>query len=356
MTRIAASTPNGAGAEIVSPLIEATRLTFDANVTACLMLSESDLAAVSFGDGSVALIDTDTGSCLRTLELHSVACTGLVPCGAGFLSYGQDGRVVLIADPAAPEPDVIWESDGDWVEALVFNEGSETVALAVRNQVTVIDLTGEETWSCELNGCITGLCPDSLGKRIAASHYGGVSVLSVDTGNIEMALEWKGSHIGVTWSPDDRFIVTATQEKELHIWDLVTMDDYRIGGYPRKIHQMAWSADGKTLACSGTDAITAWPFVGTGPAGRMPVEIGFAFGATVSAVAAHPDETLVAGGFTSGNLLIGATGKGEALVAGARTGKPVTSLSWSEDGQCLVAGDAGGLVSVLKLPADLGIK
>ena len=33
-------------------------------------------------------------------------------------------------------------------------------------------------------------------------------------------LEWKGSHIDVTWSPDGRFVVTSMQENALHGWRL----------------------------------------------------------------------------------------------------------------------------------------
>ena len=33
-------------------------------------------------------------------------------------------------------------------------------------------------------------------------------------------LEWKGSHLDVTWSPDGRFVVTSMQENALHGWRL----------------------------------------------------------------------------------------------------------------------------------------
>ena len=119
---------------------------------------------------------------------------------------------------------------------------------------------------------------------------------------------------------------------------------------------MAWTADGTMLACSGADVVTAWSFAGSGPAGRPPIEIGFVFGATVTTVAAHPMRNLVAGGFSSGDVLIGATGKGEALVAQARSGTPITALAWSPDGQMLLAADRAGNATAFVVPDDLPVR
>ena len=44
-------------------------------------------------------------------------------------------------------------------------------------------------------------------------------------------LEWKGSHLDVTFSPDGRFLVTAMQEPTLHGWRLVDSKHMRMSGY-----------------------------------------------------------------------------------------------------------------------------
>ena len=72
-------------------------------------------------------------------------------------------------------------------------------------------------------------------------------------------------------------------------------------------------------------------------------------------VAVHPSKPLVAGGFNTGNVLIGATRKGEAVVAQARTGVPVTAMAWSPYGDTVAAADSGGRLSLFALAADLKV-
>ena len=92
------------------------------------------------------------------------------------------------------------------------------------------------------------------------------------------------------------------------------------------------------LICTGADVITAWSFADAGPAGKPPVEIGYVYDGTVTAVAANPVRTLVAGGYSTGSLLVGGVTKGEALMARASQGDAVTALAWTPDGGRLIAG------------------
>lgn len=344
------------GAETISPLVRERRIDLPANATDCCFSRDGTLCAVAMGDGSVALIDPrDEQGALRLLALHRIAAVAVRPFGAGFVSAGQDGRVVLFADAEAAPRETCTFADR-WIESLAVHQDAGRIAVAVGNAVSVFDQNGKALGRFpEVTGTVSGVAFDAGGNRVAASHYNGVTVFNLATGAADLILEWKGAHIGVSWSPNGRFLVTATQEKELHVWDLVTMQDFRMGGYPRKIHQMSWSADSEVMGCSGADVITAWSFAGAGPGRRPPVEIGFVFGGTVTAVAAHPTQPLFAGGFSSGNVLIGATRKGEAIVARARTGTAVTSLGWSSDGCCLAAADGVGRLSLFQLPGNLGV-
>ncbi|MFY0615390.1 MAG: WD40 repeat domain-containing protein [Hyphomicrobiaceae bacterium] len=368
MSLVANIEPHDVGAEMLSPLVASTDLSLPANVTSSAFSHDGRTCAAALGDGSVSFVNLPTDAVtidevlnagLGNHKLHAFAAVAIEPFQDGFVTAGQDGIAFNLHSqtdqPQDLESKELIRFPGEWIEVLVVHDDAGLIGFAAGKAVAVTDGAGSMCQHMELPQTISGLTFDSTGKRIAASHYDGVSIVNLDTGAVDLHLDWKGSHVGVSWSPCDRYIVTATQEKELHVWDLVTMADFRMGGYPRKVHQMSWSCDGNMLACSGADVITAWSFAGAGPGGRPPVEIGYVFGGTVTSVAAHPSRALMAGGFTSGNVLIGATGKGEAVVGRARTDTPVSSLAWSPIGSLLAAGDTKGCLSLFAVSNDLKV-
>ncbi|NJM34637.1 MAG: WD40 repeat domain-containing protein, partial [Rhodomicrobium sp.] len=142
---------------------------------------------------------------------------------------------MLFLGTAGDSPRELISFGDDWIESLAVHEAAGHIGLASGQEVRVIDGHGRAAADfAPLSSTVSGIAFDAAGQRIAASRYNGVTVLNLDSGKVELTLDWKGSHIGVSWSPDGRYLVTATQEKELHIWDLVTMKDFRMGGYPRK--------------------------------------------------------------------------------------------------------------------------
>ncbi|MEO1282342.1 MAG: hypothetical protein AAFV69_11485 [Pseudomonadota bacterium] len=350
--------PNDTGAQVVSPLVTRHVVPLAANATDCAISNDGRSCAVSLGDGTIGISQLDADgrpTDTLTVQMHRVAAVGLEKLGDTFVSIGQDGRAFLF-DGAEPESGKeIYAFPDAWIEAVAVSETSGLIALASGSSCVVVDTAGKVLSKADVGSTISSVAFDAKGNRVVASHYNGVTTITAATGDVDLTLEWKGSHTGVSWSPTDRYVVSATQEKELHVWDLITLKDFRMGGYPRKCHQMTWAADGETLACSGADVVTAWSFAGAGPSGRPPVEIGFVFGGMVCAVASHPKKPLIAGGFTSGNVLIGGTTKGEAVVAQAATGQPITCLAWSPDGNVLIAGNSAGTLSVFSIAEDLRV-
>src|SRR3546814_18496965 len=107
-----------------------------------------------------------------------------------------------------------------------------------------------------------------MGRRLVASHYGGVSRgWAKAEAQQPKRFSWKGSHVAVTWSGDGRFVITATQESELHGWRLADGADMRMSGYPAKPKSLSWSRDGRWLATSGAEVVVVWACGGKGPVG-----------------------------------------------------------------------------------------
>ena len=106
---------------------------------------------------------------------------------------------------------------------------------------------------------------------VAVAHYNGVTLWFPNMAAKPEFLEWAGSHLAVTFSPDNKFLVTAMHEPALHGWRLADNRHMRMSGYPGRVRSMSWSAGGKGLATSGADTVIVWPFASKdGPMGKEP--------------------------------------------------------------------------------------
>jgi hypothetical protein len=117
---------------------------------------------------------------------------------------------------------------------------------------------------------VGGLAFAPKGLRVAVAHYNGVTLWFPNMAAKPEFLEWAGSHLGVTFSPDNKFLVTTMHEPALHGWRLADNRHMRMSGYPGRVRSMSWSAGGKGLATSGADTVIVWPFMQDGPMAREP--------------------------------------------------------------------------------------
>jgi WD40 repeat protein len=179
------------------------------------------------------------------------------------------------------------------------------------------------------------------------------------------ALNWKGIHGVVTYSPNGKWVVSAMQDQTLHLWRLSDGHDLHMRGYPAKIHSLSWSYDGDTLATSGGAGVPLWNFKGpNGPAGMAAKVVGESplfQEDTVHVVAAHPNGPFVAAGWRKNGLhLIDILqDKSVPLLLDAMLGEgqmvgPVTALAWRPDGHMLAMGSQKAALCVIDFKSLLG--
>ena len=164
-------------------------------------------------------------------------------------------------------------------------------------------------------------------------------------------LIWAGSLTGLSVSPNNQYVAAATQDRELHIWDLVSGRDFRLGGYQRKVKAFGWTDDSSYLYTSGADVLVAWGLAGD-PGAIPPVEIGYAFSQTISAVAEIGSRSRLVAGFTDGSLMIGEAQMGTAKIARSGQGAPVTAIVSDETLTSFAFGTADGCVGTVALKQD----
>lgn len=303
-------------------------------------------AALALADGDVLLAD-EAGE--RRATAHPGAGVLVAAAdGKALVTGGDDGRVVRIARDGTME--TIADEKGRWIDALASAGGA--IAWSTGKRVTARDVKGR-TKQWDAPSTAQGLSFAPKGYRLAVSHYNGASLWFPNTQTPPETLEWKGSHLDVTWSPDGRFVVTSMQENTLHGWRVADRKDMRMSGYPSKTRCFSWSHDGQWLGTSGADAAIVWPFsTKDGPMGKAPRECGVR-PAKVSRVAFHPGALVIAVGYDDGFVLLcRLTDAAEILVRKSdEAGGAVTALAWDKTGRKLAFGTEGGAAGVLNLPA-----
>ncbi len=263
-----------------------------------------------------------------------------------LVTGGDDGRVVTI--DAKGSLHEIANEKGRWIDALAMRGGA--IAWAAGRKGSARDEAGAVK-SFEAPTTVRGLCLLPKGYRLALAHYDGVSLWFPNAAAEPSRLEWKGSHLDATVSPDGRFLVTSMQENALHGWRLADSRNMRMTGYPGKTRSLSWSHDGHWLATSGADACVVWPFKDKdGPMGKPPRECGVR-AARVTQVAFHPRALVVAIGYADGLVLLCRLGDAAEILVRAPGEGAVSALCWDATGARLAFGLESGDAGLLTLPA-----
>jgi WD40 repeat protein len=196
----------------------------------------------------------------------------------------------------------------------------------------------------ELPSSCGGLAFAPKGQRLAVAHYGGVKLWSPS-----QSLHWGGSHIGATWSPDARFLLTPMQESALHGWRLSDKANMHMGGYPANARSLSWSRNGRLLATSGSQGALVWPFKGKdGPISQQADEFARQRSLT-TAVAFHPKRDLLAVGYANGLVTLVNIVSGRALVLRRGDDGAIDHLTWSLDGRHLAYASIEGFCGITEL-------
>jgi WD40 repeat protein len=223
--------------------------------------------------------------------------------------------------------------------AVAWSAGKSAFVLSGKNEIKSFDAPST----------VGGLAFAPKGLRLAIAHYNGVTLWFPNMAATPERLDWQGSHLGVVFSPDNRFLVTMMHEPAMHGWRLADNRHMRMSGYPGRVRSVAWSAGGKSLATSGADSVIVWPFASKdGPMNKQPAMLA-PLQARVSAVACHPKQDILAAGYSDGTVLMVRMEDGAEVLVHRNSGTAISGVSWSASGDQLAFatqdGD-GGLLTM----------
>jgi WD40 repeat protein len=327
----------------IPSVVERTRpIKAGAPVVAAHVLGETAILVL----GEEALILVPRGGEPRTVAVHG----GAILCASAdadrIVTGGDDGKVVSIG--AQGESSVIaTDAKRRWIAHVAVGP-SGAAAWSAGRQAFVRTAKGAEQM-LEVRSTVGGLAFAPKGLRVAVAHYNGVTLWFPNAQSEPDTLEWKGSHLGVAFSPDARFVVSSMQEPTLHGWRLTDRKDMRMSGYGARVRSLDWTAGGKWLATSGSTQLILWPFQSKdGPMGKTPRMLA-PVEAQAEVVACHPRQEVVAVGYADGLVLLVRVEDGAEVLARKGTGAPVTALAWSAAGNLLAVGTEDGEAGVVDL-------
>jgi WD40 repeat protein len=276
------------------------------------------------------------------VDIHSGAVLCATSDGARIVTGGDDGK--LVALNAKGEVSVLaTDAKRRWIDNVALHPDG-AVAWSAGKIAYVRSGKGEDKFF-EAPSTVGGLAFAPKGLRLAIAHYNGVTLWFPNMAANAEVLEWAGSHLGVVFSPDNKFLVTAMHEPALHGWRLADHRHMRMSGYPGRVRSMSWSAGGKALATSGADAVIMWPFASKdGPMGKEPAMLA-PLQARVAMVACHPKQDILAAGYSDGTILMVRLNDGAEILVRKNGTVPVSALAWNSKGTLLAFaaedGDAG---------------
>jgi WD40 repeat protein len=314
------------------------RLAIGMPVTSVHFLGE--VAAFIGAEENVAMVDA--AGAITPIAVHNGGILCAASDGARIVMGGDDGRLVAL-DAKGEVVLLATDAKRRWIDNVALHPDG-AVAWSAGKTAFVRGGKAEDKFF-EVPSTVGGLAFAPKGLRLAIAHYNGVTLWFPNMAANAEVLEWAGSHLGVVFSPDNKFLVTAMHEPALHGWRLADTRHMRMTGYPGRVRSMSWSAGGKALATSGADSVILWPFASKdGPMGKEPAMLA-PMRARVAAVACHPKQDIFAAGYSDGTILMVRLNDGAEILVRRNGSAAVAALAWNAKGTLLAFaaedGDAG---------------
>ncbi len=308
----------GEGPSIVSITDKVRPLAVGMPVSSLHFLGE---AAVFVGaEENAAIVGVD-GEISR-VAIHGGAILCATSDGARVVTGGDDGKLVALNGKGEVAQLAI-DTKRRWIDNVALHPDG-AVAWSAGKTAYVRSGKAEEK-SFDMPSTVGGLAFAPKGLRLAVAHYNGVTLWFPNMAAMPEFLEWAGSHLGVTFSPDNKFLVTTMHEPALHGWRLADNRHMRMSGYPGRVRSISWSAGGKE------------------PAMLAPLQ------ARVSAVACHPKQDIMAAGYSDGTVLMIRPEDGAEILVRRGGNVAVSALAWSNKGSQLAFATEDGEAGMVEL-------
>ncbi|RYD49479.1 MAG: WD40 repeat domain-containing protein [Verrucomicrobiaceae bacterium] len=308
----------------------------------------TDTVAAACGDGTLHLTRAGMSKTLA-VQVSTSPLLAVISVPEGFATASESGEIHITTPQG--ESRLLAATKYMFLETIAYFAKKNQILAATGKSITVVNADGSMAkLPHTLPSTVAGLALSPIGPRLAVSHYGGATILPLDNiKNDPRLLPWKGSHLGLTYSPDGKWLISAMQEQAIHLWRLSDGLDLQMRGYPSKITQFSWSSTEATLSTNGGGGVPLWDFsTPKGPAGTQARVLADSGSQTtlVSAVAMHPKGPFCAIGYTDGLTLLTQIVEDRAVLLHHPNEKPTTHLAWHPTGMYLATASAADTLTL----------
>jgi WD40 repeat protein len=218
------------------------------------------LLASAGEDGTVRLWDPDSGAERRRLAAHAGKAQAVAwsPDGRWLVSGGSDRRVKVWDAETGREVrsldghteavlSVAWEPGGRW---LASSSWDHTARLWDAHTGALLHVLPGNT------GELYQVAFDPAGDRLALAESGRVTLWDTVEGSRLLALRHDSSVTGLAWSPDGKRLACAGWDRTLTVWDPASgQETLSLPAHENHLSSVAWAPDGKRLLTAGQDRI-----------------------------------------------------------------------------------------------------
>jgi WD40 repeat protein len=331
----------GESASIVSVTDKVRAVSIGAPVSAVHFLGDS--AAFVGAEENIFVVEGEGDPAAVSVHGGGILCA--TSDGKRIVTGGDDGKLVSLNGKGEVTL-LATDAKRRWIDNVALHPDG---AVAWSASKTAFISGKDQEKSLDVPSTVGGLAFAPKGLRLAVAHYNGVTLWFPNMAATPEFLPWTGSHLAVTFSPDNKFLVTAMHEPALHGWRLADNKHMRMTGYPGRVRSIAWTAGGKALATSGADMVIMWPFASKdGPMGKEPAMLA-PLKARVTAVACHPDQAILVSGYSDGTVLMVRLADGAEILVHRNGGAPIAALAWNAKGTLLAFAAEDGEAGLLEL-------